>query len=60
MNKSVVIHLVGNRFASQYQLHHRGRSMVEHLLMVQWVVRSILHEGPIELFLVPASAPSLV
>ena len=25
--------------------------------MVQWVVGSILHGGPIELFLVPASAP---
>ena len=29
-------------------------------LMVQWVVGSILHGGPIELFLVPASAPQLV
>ena len=29
------------------------------LIMVQWVVRSILHGGPIELFLVPASAPQL-
>ena len=28
--------------------------------MVRWVVRSILHGGPIELFLVPASAPRLV
>ena len=28
--------------------------------MVQWVVGSILHGGPIELFLVPASAPRLV
>ena len=27
--------------------------------MVQWVVRSILHGGPIELFLVTASAPRL-
>ena len=26
--------------------------------MVRWVVGSILHGGPIELFLVPASAPS--
>ena len=25
--------------------------------MVRWVVGSILHGGPIELFLVPASAP---
>ena len=28
--------------------------------MVRWVVGSILHGGPIELFLVPASAPLLV
>ena len=27
--------------------------------MVQWVVGSIPHGGPIELFLVPASAPQL-
>ena len=30
---------------------------VESLLMVQWVIRSIPHGGPIELFLYPASAP---
>ena len=29
-------------------------------LMVQWVFGSILHGGPIELFLVPANAPRLV
>ena len=28
--------------------------------MVQWIVGSIFHGGPIELFLVPASAPRLV
>ena len=28
--------------------------------MVQWVVGSIIHGGPIELFLVLASAPRLV
>ena len=28
--------------------------------MVRWVVGSILHGGPIELFLVPASDPRLV
>ena len=28
--------------------------------MMRWVVGSILHGGPIELFLVPASAPRLV
>ena len=27
--------------------------------MVRWVVGSILHGGPIELFLIPASAPQL-
>ena len=28
--------------------------------MVRWVVGSMLHGGPFELFLVPASAPQLV
>ena len=38
-----------------------GRSSeVERSLMVRWVVRSIFHDGPIELFLIPASAPQLV
>ena len=32
----------------------------ERSLMERWVVGSILHGGPIELFLVPASAPRLV
>ena len=32
----------------------------ECLLMVRWVIRSILHGEPIEIFLVPASAPRLV
>ena len=32
----------------------------EHSLMVRWVVGSILHGEPIELFLVLASAPQLV
>ena len=30
--------------------------MVERLLVVQWVVGLILHGGPIDLFLLPASA----
>ena len=34
--------------------------VVEHPLEVHWVVGSILHGGPIELFLVPASVPRLV
>ena len=29
-------------------------------IMVQWVIKSILHDGPIELFLIPVSAPQLV
>ena len=33
--------------------------MIECLLMVQWVVRSIHHGGPIVLFLIPTSAPPL-
>ena len=32
-------------------------SVVETLLIAQWVIRSIHHGGPTELFLVPASAP---
>ena len=32
----------------------------ERSLMVRWVVGLILHGGPIELFLVPPSAPRLV
>ena len=32
--------------------------MVEHPLMVQWV-RSILHDGPFELYVFPASTPQL-
>ena len=32
----------------------------EHSVMVWWVIGSILHGGPIELYLVPASDPRLV
>ena len=35
-------------------------SMVECLLMVQWVVGLIPHHAHIELLLIPASAPQLV
>ena len=35
-------------------------SIVKYPLMMQWVVRSIPYCGPIELFLVPASALQLV
>ena len=34
--------------------------MVECLLMVRWVIRSIPHGGPLELYCVPSSAPQLV
>ena len=34
--------------------------MVESQLMLRWVIGSIPHGGPIELFPVPASAPRLV
>ena len=34
-----------------------SNSVVKTLLMVQWVVGSILHDGQNELFLIPASAP---
>ena len=33
---------------------------MERSLMVRWIVGSILHGGPIELFLIPTSAPRLV
>ena len=32
---------------------------VEYLLIVWWITGSIPHDGPIELFLIPASAPLL-
>ena len=38
----------------------RCSSVVRALAMLRWFVRSIFHGGPIELFLVPASAPQLV
>ena len=34
--------------------------VVEHLLMVRWVIGTIFHGEPIKLFPVPASAPRLV
>ena len=37
-----------------------GSSVVKVFTHVRWVVGSILHGGPIETFLVPASAPRLV
>ena len=37
-----------------------GSSVVECSLMVRWVVGSVSHGGPIELFFVSAIAPQLV
>ena len=38
-----------------------GRSsVVDHPLILQWVVRSIPHGGPIQLCLVPVSDPQLM
>ena len=45
-------------------MHNSGFTMhpewLEYSLMVRWVVGSILRGGPIELFLIPASALQLV
>ena len=41
------------------KVDHLFYSLVK-LLMVQWVVRLIPHDGPIEPFLVATSAPQLV
>ena len=38
----------------------RCSSVVESLLMVQWIIRSIPHGEPTELFLIPASVQHLV
>ena len=38
----------------------RLTSMVEHLLMVRWVIGSIPHGGPVQLFPIPASAARLL
>ena len=37
--------------------HSSQCSMEKHSLMVQWIIGSILHGGPTELFFIPASAP---
>ena len=41
---------------SNLYIHVRA-SMLGHPLMVRWVIGSIPHGGPIELFLIPASVP---
>ena len=60
------IQLVYMQFTWNYELlafimlwGERYNSMVEFLLMVQWVVRSISLGGPIELFFFQANAPQL-
>ena len=45
----------GARFSSVVRAFAHGA--IGHLLMVRRVVGSILHAGPIELFIVPASSP---
>ena len=51
-------HYTMSRYSST-DLNPRARcsSMVEHPLMVRWVVGSILRGGHIELLIVPASVP---
>ena len=48
--EDLFIHSVGSRCSY----------VVERVLMVRWVVESIPHSGPIELFFVPASVALLV
>ena len=50
LDRSFMVDPLSNSHSSQC-------SMEKHSLMVQWIVGSILHGGPIELFLIPASAP---
>ena len=44
---------------SSYQESYTESQWQDRSLMVRWVVGSILHGGPIELFLVPTSASRL-
>ena len=47
----------------QYNHNNRGArcsSTVDHLLVEQRIIRSILHGGTIKLFLIPISTPQLV
>ena len=46
----------GQSVTDQQQSRARCSSMVDHLITVQLVIRLILHGGPIELFLILASA----
>ena len=50
-SENSVLHCIG---------HFSTNTVVVHSLIVRWVVVSILHGGPIDIFLVPASAPQLV
>ena len=58
-----VLSILKKLFVSNILISRPGvkySSMVEHLLMVWWVVGSIFYGGPIELFLVPVTAPQHV
>ena len=52
---NINVHTVIN----DYRLYSKHRSSIL-MLMVKWIIGLILHGGPIELFLIPASAPQLV
>ena len=61
-NRYYFVHFIEKHNMNLY-VHFQGTrcsSVAEHPLLVQWVVGSIPHGGPIELFFVPASAPQLV
>ena len=58
-SKMVLASLI-NCVSIQFQCElQQSSSMVEHPLVVQWVIGSILHDGHIELFLSPDIAPQL-
>ena len=44
----------------EYWPETRCSSMIEHQLMMQWVIGSIPHGEPVELYLIPAYAPQVV
>ena len=51
---------LGVKYVMNFTNISPGCSVVRASLMVRWVIGSILHGEPSELFLVPASAPRLV
>ena len=56
----LIEHLVGFFCHIELSLERDLALWQMYLLMVRWVIGSIFHGGPIELFLIPASAPQLV